>query len=57
MHLLIHGSVQGETAKTWIKPKEKEKDGQIDYLALLDHYGGEGNKVVRIKEVEALIPF
>ena len=30
-------------------PKESKQDGQLDYLALLAHYGGEGNKEVRIK--------
>ena len=28
----------------------------MDYLALLDHYGGECNKAVRVKEAEALRP-
>jgi hypothetical protein len=27
VHQLIHGFVQGETAKTWIKPKEKRQNG------------------------------
>ena len=43
-----------ETAYTWINPKERKQDGQLDYLDLLAHYGGEGNNVVQIKEVEAL---
>ena len=43
-----------ETSETWINPKEKKQDFQLDYLSLLDHYGGEGNKVLRIKESEAL---
>ena len=49
VHQLIHGFVQGETAETCINPKERKHDGWRDYLALLDHYGGEGNKAVRIK--------
>ena len=28
--------------------------GQLDYLSLLDQYGGKGNKAVRIKESDAL---
>jgi hypothetical protein len=54
VHQLIHGFVQGETAETWIKPKEKRQDGRLDYKALQAHYGGEGNKSVRIKEAEIL---
>ena len=54
VHQLIHGFVQGEIAETWIKPKEKRQNGRIDYEALLAHYGGEGNKSVRIKEAEVL---
>ena len=54
MHQLIHGFLQGETYKTWIKPKENKQDGRIDYLALLVTYGGEGNKAVSIKEAETL---
>jgi hypothetical protein len=53
-HQLIHGFVQGETAETWIKPKEKRQNGRLDFIALQAHYGGEGNKSVRIKEAEVL---
>ena len=54
VHHIIHGFVQVETADTWINFKERKQDNQLDYLALLDHYGGEGNKEVRIKEAESL---
>ena len=54
VHRLIHDFVQGETAKKLINSKEKKQDVQIDYLALLAHYGCKGNKAVRIKEAEAL---
>ena len=54
VHQLIHGFVQGETAETWIKPKEKKQNGRIDFLALKAHFGGEGNKSVRIQEAELL---
>ena len=54
VHQLIHGLVQGEVAEAWIKPKEKKQDGRTDYKALKAHYGGEGNKSVRIKEAEVL---
>ena len=54
VHQLIHVFVKGKTAEMWINPKERKKDGQLDDLSLLDHYGGEGNKVVRIKYSEAL---
>jgi hypothetical protein len=54
VHQLIHGFVQGETAETWIKPKEKRQSGRLDYQALQAHYGGEGNKSVRIKQAEVL---
>jgi hypothetical protein len=50
VHQLIHGFVQGETAETWIKPTEKRQNGRLDFKALQAHYGGEGNKSVRIKE-------
>ena len=50
----IHGFVQGETAETWIKPKERNQDERLDYLSITDHYGGEGNKALRIKEAAAL---
>ena len=49
VHQLVHGFVQGETDKTWIKTKEKKQDSRLEYLALLPNYGDEGNKVVRIK--------
>ena len=54
VHQLIHGFVQGEVAETWIKPKEKKQNGRLDFEALQAHYGGEGNKSVRIREAEVL---
>ena len=51
---MIHGFVLNKTAETWIKPREKRHNGRLDYQALLAHYGGEGNKQVRIKEAENL---
>jgi hypothetical protein len=54
VHQLIHGFVQGETAETWIKPKEKSQNGRLDFKALQAHYGGKGKKSVRIKESEVL---
>jgi hypothetical protein len=54
VHQLIHGFVQGETSETWIKPREKRQNGRLDFQALQAHYGGEGNKSVRIKEAEVL---
>ena len=51
---LIQGFVQGETKETWINPKERNKDGILDYSSLLAHYRGKGNKAVRIKEADAL---
>ena len=54
VHQLIHGFVQGELAETWIKPTERRQNGRIDFQALHAHYGGEGNKSVRIKEAEVL---
>ena len=44
----------GETSETWIKPKKKRQNGRLDFKALQAHYGGEGNKSVRIKEAEVL---
>ena len=54
VHKLIHGFVEGETADTWINPKDRKQNGQLDYLAILTHCGDEGNKAVRIKESKAL---
>jgi hypothetical protein len=54
LYQLIHGFVQGETAETWIKPKKKRQNGRLGFKALQAHYGGEGNKSVRIKEAEVL---
>ena len=54
LHQLIHGFLQDETAERWINPKERNQDGQLAYLDLLDHYEGEGNKAARIKEAEEL---
>jgi hypothetical protein len=48
---LIHGFIQGETAKTWIRPTEKRQNGLLDFKALQAYYGG---KSVRIKEAEVL---
>ena len=46
----INGFVEGETVETCINSKERKKYDQIDYLAILAHYGGKGNKAVWIKE-------
>jgi hypothetical protein len=54
VHQLIHSFVQGEAAETWIKPIAKRQNGRITYFALKAHYGGEGNKSVRISEAEGL---
>ena len=54
VHQVIHGCVQGETAEMLISPKERKQDVRLDYLDLLAYYGGKGNKVVRVKESEAL---
>ena len=54
VHQIIHGFLQGETAETWINTKESKKDDQLEYLSLLDNYGGKFNKAVRIKEAEVL---
>ena len=54
VHQLIHVFVKVKTAKMWINPKERKKDGRLDYLALLAHYGGKDNKEVWIKDAEAL---
>ena len=52
VHQLIHAFVKGETTEPWIEPKEKRRDGRVNFKALQAHYGGEGNKAVRIKEAE-----
>ncbi len=54
VHQLIHGFVQNESAETWIKPRERRRNGRLDYQALLAHHGGEGNQSARIKEAENL---
>jgi hypothetical protein len=54
VHQILHGHVQGEIAGTWIKPKEKKRDRRVDFKALTSHYGGDGNKSIRIKEAEVL---
>ena len=54
VHQLIHGFVHGETAETWVNPKERKQDVRLDYLALLAHYGGKGNKAVWVKYSEVL---
>ena len=54
VHQIIHGFIQGETSETWINPKERKQYVRLNYLYLLDHYGGKGNKAVLIKEAEAL---
>jgi hypothetical protein len=46
--------VKGETAKTWIKPREKKQEGRLDFHALHAHHGGKGSKTVHIQEAEAL---
>ena len=38
----------------WINSKERKQQVRLEYLSLLDHYGGKGNKAVRTKEAEAL---
>jgi hypothetical protein len=50
VHQFIHGFMQGETAETWIKPREKRQDSQTDFKALQAHYGGEGSKSIRIRK-------
>ena len=54
VHQLIHGFVHGETAETWVNPKERKQDVRLDYLALLAHYGGKVNKAVWVKYSEVL---
>ena len=54
VHQIVHSFVQGKNAETWINTKERKQDSQLEYLALLDHYGDKGNKIVRIKEADAL---
>lgn len=54
VHQLITGLVHGEAAETWIKSVARRRNGRIDFKALVDHYGGAGNKSVRIKEAEVL---
>ena len=54
IHKIIRGFVLGETAETWINTKERKQYGQLDFIALLYHYGGESNKAVWIKESEEL---
>jgi hypothetical protein len=54
VHQIILGFLQGETAEAWIKPKEKKQDGRIDFKALEAHYGGEGNKKIRVAESERM---
>ena len=49
LHQLIHGFMQCETVETWINPKEREQDVQLDHPSLLDHYRSEGKEAVRIK--------
>ena len=46
--------MQGEISETWIKPQERRQNGRLDFKALQAHYGGEGNKLVQIKEAEVL---
>ena len=38
----------------WINTKDRKQDSGLEYIDLLNHYGGKGNKSVRIKEAEAL---
>ena len=54
VHQIIFGFLQGEIAEAWIKPKEKKQNGRIDFAALEAHYGGEGNKAIRIAESERM---
>jgi hypothetical protein len=54
VHQLITGFVSGEAAETWVKRVAKQKNGRLDFKALAEHYGGAGNKQVRIKEAETL---
>ena len=46
VHQLIHGFVHGETSETWINHKLKNQNGLLDYLSLMAHYGGKGNKAM-----------
>jgi hypothetical protein len=55
VHQLIHGFVQGKKAEVWVKQLERKQNGRLVFFqALQAHYGGEGNKSVRIKEAENL---
>jgi hypothetical protein len=54
VHQLITGLVHGEAAETWIKSVARRRNGRMNFRALTDHYGGAGNKSVRIKEAEVL---
>ena len=54
VHQLIHVFLKGETAETWTRTKERNQDRRLDYLYLLAHYWGEGNRALHIKEAEVL---
>ena len=49
LNQLIHGFVKDETSETWIKPTEKRQDSRLEYLSILAHNGGKGNKAIQIK--------
>jgi hypothetical protein len=50
VHQLIHGYVAGRTAETWIVLKKNKQEIEV----LQAHYGGEGKKTFRTKQVESL---
>ena len=53
-HQMKNKFVQGENADTWIRPRKKKRDVQVDFKSIQAHYRGDGNKYVWIKESEVL---
>ena len=54
VHNLLTGYLHGELTENWIRNIARYQDGRRDYLALRNHYAGEGNSTRRIADAKRI---
>ena len=54
VHQLLKSHIQGQPAQRWIKNLKGHQDGRCNWIALKQHYAGEGNVLHCIAEAEKL---
>mmetsp|Transcript_37358 Transcript_37358/g.52736 ORF Transcript_37358/g.52736 Transcript_37358/m.52736 type:complete len:152 (-) Transcript_37358:151-606(-) len=54
VHIIILSCVEGKLSAKWITKLKAEKNGQLDYKALFDHYEGTGKHTRRIAQAKKI---